>query len=98
VLTPGQCGDCPQAEVLLSGFARGAVGHVIVDAAYDGDALRQRVRRLRAKACIKPNPTRPRKRRYDRSRYKHRNVIERFFCRLPIRNPVHNPSLFLPSC
>ncbi len=55
---------------------------MIADAAYDGDALRQRVRRLRAKACIKPNPTRKRKKRYDRQRYKHRNVVERFFCRI----------------
>jgi len=82
VLTPGQRGDCPQAEALLSGLARGTVGHVIADAAYDGDDLRRRVRRLRAKACIKPNPTRKRKKRYDRRRYKHRNVIERFFCRV----------------
>lgn len=58
------------------------MGHVIADAAYDGDALRRRVRRLRAKACIKPNPTRKRKKRYDRQRYKHRNVVERFFCRI----------------
>jgi len=81
-LTPGQSGDCPQAEQLLSGLARGTVGHVIADAAYDGDALRLSVRHLRARACIKPNPTRKRRKRYDRQRYKHRNVIERFFCRI----------------
>ena len=34
---------------------------------------------MKARACIKPNPTRKRKKRYDRRRYKHRNVIERFF-------------------
>jgi putative transposase len=82
VLTPGQRGDCPQANELLSGLVCGTVGHVIADAAYDGDELRQRVRRLRAKACIKPNPTRKRKKRHDPGRYKHRNVIERFFCRI----------------
>jgi putative transposase len=82
VLTPGQRGDCPQAADLLSGLARGSVGHVIADAAYDSDDLRGRVRRLGAKACIRPNPTRKRKKRYDRARYKHRNVIERFFCRI----------------
>ena len=82
VLTPGQRGDCPQAAELLSNLERGTVGHVIADAAYDGDDLRQRVRRLRARACIKPNPTRKRKKRYDRQRYKHRNVVERFFNRL----------------
>jgi transposase len=82
VLTPGQRGDCPQAAGLLCGFEAGTVGHVIADAAYDGDELRQRVRRLGARACIKPNPTRKRKKRYDRQRYKRRNVIERFFCRI----------------
>jgi transposase len=67
---------------LLSSLGRGTVGHVIADAAYDSDALRQCVRRLRARACIKPNPTRKRKKRYDPKRYKHRNVVERFFCRI----------------
>ena len=82
VLTPGQRGDSPQAEELLSNLQRGSVGHVIADTAYDSDELRQRVRDLRARACIKPNPTRKRKKRYDRQRYKRRNVIERFFCRI----------------
>ena len=82
LLTPGQAGDCPQAQGLLGSLAQGTVGHVIADAAYDSDALRQSVRRLRARCCIRPNPTRKRKKRYDRRRYKHRNVIERFFCRI----------------
>ena len=81
-LTPGQKGDAPQAPTRLAGLKRGTVGHVIADAAYDSDALRQTVRRLGARCCIRPNPTRKRKRRYDRRRYKHRNVIERFFCRI----------------
>lgn len=79
ILTPGQRGDAPQAEGLLDGLhAR----HVLADAAYDSDAIRLRIRRMKAKACIKPNPTRTRKKRYDRQRYKHRNVIERFFRRI----------------
>ena len=55
---------------------------MIADAGYDGDAIRRRVRRLRARCCIKPNRTRRRKKRYDRRRCRHRNVVERFFCRL----------------
>lgn len=82
VLTPGQKGDCPQARTLLSGLEPGVVGHVIADAAYDSDDLREHVGQLRAGCCIRPNPTRKRKKRYDRQRYKHRNVIERFFCRI----------------
>lgn len=81
-MTAGQCGDAPQAEPLLEGLAPGAVGHVVADAAYDSDAIRHRVRRLRARACIRPNPTRKRKKRYDKRRYKNRNVIERFFGRI----------------
>ena len=55
---------------------------MIADAAYDSDALRGRVRRLRARCCVRPNPTRKRKRRYDRRRYRNRNVVGRFFCRI----------------
>lgn len=76
VITAGQRGDAPQAEALLERFKP---KHVIADAAYDSDAFRQRIHEAKAKACIRPNPTRKRKKRYDRRRYKHRNVIERFF-------------------
>ncbi len=82
LVTAGQRGDAPQADALLAGLARGAVGHVIADAGYDSDAIRRRVRRLRARCCIRPNPTRKRRKRYDRRRYRHRNVVERFFCRI----------------
>ena len=76
VLSPGQAGDAPRAPAMLDGLRP---GHVVADAAYDSDAIRAHLRRIKAKACIKPNPTRRRKRRYDRGRYKGRNVIERFF-------------------
>lgn len=82
MLTPGQKGDAPQADALLAGLKRGTVGCVTADAGYDSDAIRRRVRRLRARCCIKPNPTRKRKKRYDRERYRGRNKIERFFNRL----------------
>lgn len=82
LVTAGQCGDAPQAQNLLEELQPGTVQHVIADAAYDSDAIRQRVRRLRARACIRPNPTRKRKKRYHRDRYKNRNVIERFFGRI----------------
>ena len=51
---------------------------MVADAAYDGDAIRERVRRAKARACIRPNPTRERKKRYDRRRYRNRNVVGRF--------------------
>ena len=79
ILTPGQRGDAPQAEALLEGLH---AKHVLADTAYDSDAIRTLIRKMKARACIKPNPTRKRKKRYDRQRYKHRNVIERFFRRI----------------
>lgn len=82
LVTAGQCGDAPQAEHLLQGFEPRTVGHVLADAAYDSDGIRARVRTLRAKTCIRPNPTRKVSKRCDPSRYQHRNVIERFFGRI----------------
>ncbi|MFG0249779.1 MAG: hypothetical protein ACF8OB_12905 [Phycisphaeraceae bacterium JB051] len=51
----------------------------MADAAYDSDAIRKKLRKIKTRACIKPNPTRKVKKRYSRQHYKHRNVIERFF-------------------
>lgn len=82
LVTAGQKGDAPQAEQLLEGFEKGTVGHVVADAAYDSAAIRQTAKRLRAKACIRSHPRRKVKRRYDKQRYRHRNVIERFFGRI----------------
>ncbi len=76
LLTPGQAGDAPQASELLTGLKP---EHVVADAAYDSDAIRQQIRQAKAKACIRPNATRKTKKRYHQERYKHRNVIERFF-------------------
>jgi transposase len=76
VLSPGQAGDAPRAPELLNGLHP---GHVLADAAYDSNAFRDQIRQAEAKACIRPNPTRKRRKRYDRDRFKHRNVIERFF-------------------
>ncbi len=47
-------GDAPQAETLLEGLR---TDHVLADAAYDSDAIRKAIRKMKAKACIKPNPT-----------------------------------------
>lgn len=79
VLTAGQRGDAPQAQALLETLD---VQHVIADAAYDSDAIRQHVADRGGEACIRSNPTRKREKPYDRRRYRHRNVIERFFRRI----------------
>lgn len=84
MLTGGQRGDAPQAELLLNEFERGEIGTIVADAAYDSDAIRKRGKQLKAKVCIKPNPRRIVKKRYNREIYKHRNQIERFFGRMKL--------------
>ena len=79
--TPGQRGDCPQAQGLLEGLL--GVDHVIADAAYDSDALRAFIAEdLGATAQIKANPTRKRTHPIDWTLYKERHQIECFFNRL----------------
>lgn len=82
MLTPGQKGDAPQGEELLDRMEEGQVGVIVADAAYDSDSIRTQGKQLKAKVCIKPNPTRKTKKRYDKETYKHRNQIERFFGRI----------------
>ena len=60
----------------------------MADAAYDGDAIRVLVRAAGGRACIRPNPTRKRRVRYDRQRHRRRNVVERLFRRLKERRRV----------
>ncbi len=67
---------------MLNGLPSGEIGHVLADAAYDSDAIRAQAKQMQAKVCIRPNPTRKVKKRYDKIRYRNRNVIERFFCQI----------------
>lgn len=81
-LSPGQDGDGPRGRELLEEFQPGQIEHVLGDAAYDGDETRKAVKKLKAKACIKPSKNRKTKKRYDKTRYKNRNQVERFFNRI----------------
>ena len=81
-LSPGQDGDGPHGRELLAKFQRGRIEHVLADTAYDGDDTRALIKKLKAKACIKPHKNRTTKKRYDKQRYKHRNLVERFFGRV----------------
>ena len=82
ILAPGQCGDAPGGRKLLNRFTPNQIAIIIADAAYDTDAIRKRGRQLMARVCIKPNPTRKVRKRYDQNVYRHRNQIERFFGRI----------------
>jgi transposase len=66
-----------EAETLLEDLSP---KYVIGDKGYDSDPLRKRIRRLGAKPII-PARKGIRRRRYDRTRYRLRNVVERFFNR-----------------
>lgn len=81
-LSPGQDGDGPHGRTLLEAFDPGQIEYVIADTAYDGEETREQVRKLKAKACIKPHQNRKARKRYDKERYKHRNQVERFFNRM----------------
>ena len=76
ILTAGQSGDPVQAPKLLENLRP---RHVIADAAYSSAAFREQIREAGAEACIRSNPTHKSDPPYDEERYRHRNVIERFF-------------------
>ena len=77
-LTEGQRHDVVEAASLIEGLSP---THVIGDKAYDSDGLRKQIRRQKAKPVI-PCRKGTRRRRYDKEKYKLRNVVERFFNRL----------------
>ena len=78
LITPGHWGDCPQARGLIEGLE--GVGHVIADAGYDADHLRNVIAdKLGATPQIKQNPTRSGTKAIDWTLYKERNLVERFF-------------------
>jgi len=62
-------------EVVLTEFG-------IADKAYDADVLRQDIAQRGAIAVIPSRANRKAPPSYDRDQYKHRNLIERHFCRI----------------
>ena len=84
-LSPGQAADDPEARKLLEDWGarrpRG-IRHVVMDRAYEGDALRQMIRTMGLKPVVPPKRNRLRPWRYDRKLYKKRNEVERLFRRL----------------
>jgi transposase len=79
-ITPGQWGDCPQARSLIEGLS--GVGHVMADAAYDADYLRDFIAGgLGATPQIRQNPTRTGRKAIDWTLYKERHLVECFFNR-----------------
>ena len=77
-LTGGQRHDMNEAETLIADLSP---QYIVADKGYDSDPLRKQIRRQGAKPVI-PSRQGFRCRRHDRSRYKLRNVVERFFNRI----------------
>jgi len=78
-LTGGQAHDLLPAERLIAGVNAQAI---VADKAYDADELVKAVHSLGAEAVIPPRANRVTQRTFDVHRYKHRNIIERYFCRI----------------
>lgn len=78
-LTGGEVHDVTEARGLLEGIDTEAV---VADKAFDSDALIGFICEGKAKAVIPARSNRLHQRRLDRKRYRERNRIERFFCRL----------------
>lgn len=78
VLTGGERHDMSQAEALIADLSP---DFVVADKGYDSDPLRTQIRLQGAKPVI-PSRQGFRRRRHDRTRYKLRNLVERFFNRI----------------
>lgn len=79
-LTAGQAHDAPSCHALLQGLQPGQV--VLADKAYDADWIRNMIYEQGATACIPPKSNRKRHFEFDKTLYKQRNLVERFFGRL----------------
>ena len=76
---PGQRNDITQAHALIEGFEADAV---VADMGYDANRLREAVVAREADAVIPSKSNRRAPITYDRTLYKERNLVERFFNKL----------------
>lgn len=74
-----QVHDRTQAQNLIDGIAADAV---VADKAFEADALFAKIESSGAKAVIPPKANRVKQRDFDRHQCQHRNLFERFFCRI----------------
>jgi transposase len=78
-ISAGQVHDITQASALLEGVPAKCV---VADKAYDAMALREQIAAMPAKAVIPPRLNRRKSIRWSKAVYRHRNLVERFFCRI----------------
>jgi transposase len=84
-LGPGEEHDVTRAEALLSENQPKAV---IADKGYDADELVQRIGQRGAQVEIPPRSNRNRPRKFNKRRYKSRNLVERFVNPIKHYRPV----------
>jgi len=80
LLTPGNASDSANAPALIN--ALGPFQRLIADRGYDTNAIRKMIADRHAETVIPPSSPRVRQIPYDRAAYKHRNLVERLWCRL----------------
>ena len=80
-ITGGNIYDSTQAEKLLHDTIYEGV-YVLGDKAFDSEQILKYIEKNRAITVIPPRKNRKEQREYDKSIYKNRNQIERFFNRL----------------
>ena len=78
-LTGGQAGDSPQALPLLGDLQPDSLS---ADKAYDTDAILDYLADKGIEAVIPPRKHLIVQRSFDQHKYKNRNLVERFFCRI----------------
>lgn len=78
-LTGGEAGDSPEALPLLGDLQPDSLS---ADKAYDTDAILDHLSNRGIDAVIPPRSHRIVQRPFDQHKYKNRNLVERFFCRI----------------
>lgn len=82
-LSGGDAHDAPQGELLLDSIIRDNEQlYLLMDKAYEGDAMRQKAIEKGLIPIVPPKSNRKNPWEYDKERYKQRNQIERYFLRL----------------
>jgi transposase len=76
ILTPGQAHESRQAESLIAGFE---FDKLLADKGYDSDHFRALIAAAGAEAVVPPLGSRTAAISYDKTLYKERNLVERFF-------------------
>jgi transposase len=80
-LSSGAAGDSPEGQKLMEQIPKMLCYKkpLLMDKAYEGDECRRKVRECGMKPVVPPKSNRVKPRRYSKSLYKHRNIVERYF-------------------